>query len=352
MAVQVGATTTAFVGGQAGHVIPPYYADFLRENLYPSLYFRQLGTLITVPRGTGGRVKIPRWQTPVKTSGFVASTSGSISAVSARLEGQIIVPATLCAQDITGEVTQFAGGRGYSDKLILVTRANFLEGALESLVRELALKIDTFTKNGISATATARFAGQAGGVLGTTKVRGMAGGISAGNLVGKNLARMAPYLDGVNVPRWEDETFVALTHPLDQFDIFADPSATGFVSIARYGERQKIYKGEVGQMYGIRFLLSNAIPRVFSATTTSATNGLSPGVTGGNAWVFAPDAFYSIELEDGGVEVIHHPPGSGGSTGDPANQFGSVAVKVFYGVAGAPSADSRLMRFIHSTTLR
>jgi len=30
-------TTTGRVGGVGGHVIPPYYADFLRENLYPAL---------------------------------------------------------------------------------------------------------------------------------------------------------------------------------------------------------------------------------------------------------------------------------------------------------------------------
>lgn len=347
MAVATGTTTTTYVGGTGGHIIPPYYADFLRENLYPSLYFRQLGTLITIPRGTGDKVKIPRWQTPVKTSGFVAAVSGPITAVTQSVtEGNIITPATLCAQDISGQVVQFAGARGYSDKLILVTRANFLEGALESLVRELALRVDQYTLKNISASATSRFAG---GVAGSGTGNGVRG---TGTLVGKNIARMAPYMDANNTPRWEDESFVCVTHPLDQFDIFADPSANGFVSIARYGERQKIYRGEVGQMYGIRFLLSNAIPRVFSAAATSAANGLSPGVTGGNAWVFAPDAFYSLELEDGGVEVIHHPPGSGGSTGDPANQFGTVAVKVFYGVAAAPSGDQRLMRFVHAQGLR
>jgi hypothetical protein len=58
--MSIAATVTSMLGGTGGHVIPPYYADFLRENLYPSLYFRQLGTLITIPRGTGDKVKIPQ----------------------------------------------------------------------------------------------------------------------------------------------------------------------------------------------------------------------------------------------------------------------------------------------------
>jgi N4-gp56 family major capsid protein len=332
-------TKTSFLGGTGGHVIPPYYADFLRENLYPSLYTRQLGTLVTIPRGTGDKVKIPRWQTPVKTSAFVATVSGSISAVTTNVtEGSVITPGTLCAQSITGAVVQFAGGRGYTDKLILVTRANFIEGALESLVRELALRLEVYSRTNISASATQRLAGPAAGGN-STKVG------STAILAGKNIARIAPYMDSNNVPRWEDETFVAVTHPLAQFDIFADPSATGFVSVARYGERQKIYKGEVGQMYSIRLLFSNAVARILGSAATSATNGLSGTTTGSTAWVFAPDAFYSIELEDGGVEVIHQPPGSGGSTGDAAAQ-------VFYGVVAAPSADQRLMQFQYALTLK
>jgi len=133
------ATTISYLGGAAGvatHVIPPYYADFLRDNLYPNLYFRQLGTQVTVPRGYGDTVRIPRWQTPIKTSGSVAAISGSISAIEPITEGTSVTVQSLCAQSITGQVKQYGGARGYSDKLIIVTKANFIEGALESLARD------------------------------------------------------------------------------------------------------------------------------------------------------------------------------------------------------------------------
>jgi hypothetical protein len=32
-------------GPTGGSLQPPYYADFMRENLYGSLFWRQLGTL-------------------------------------------------------------------------------------------------------------------------------------------------------------------------------------------------------------------------------------------------------------------------------------------------------------------
>jgi len=263
-----------------------------------------------------------------------------VALTAAAQEGALIDVQVLSATDITGQVVQFAGGRGYTDKLIIVTRANYLEGALESLARELAFKFDRYTRKNISANATLRSAGGADGAT-TTEA-----------LFGKQVAKFRPYLDSNNVPAWDDEMFVSVCNPLVQYDIFRDISATGFVPVARYNDAIKIYRGEIGAMYGVRFLLSNAIPVTRgAASTASNTIGLSGGSTGSAAWVFAPDAFYSIELEDGGLEVIHHPPGSGGAVGDAANQRGSIAVKAFYGVVAAPAADQRLMLFGHGIGL-
>lgn len=347
MAPPTGTTQVSFFGTQpTSHVVPPYYADFLREQLYPSLYFRQLGTLVTIPRANGEKVRIPRWQTPIKTTSgnTVLSTGagkGALTAITEDVsEGTIITPGILCAESITGAVKQFAGARRYTDKLVIITKANFLEGALESLAREMAFRIDRFTRKNISANS---FLVKAAGA---TKVG------TAQGLFGKEVARMAPYLDAANVPRWEDETFVAVGNPLLQYDLYRDISATGFVSVARYGDASRIYRGEVGQMYGIRWLLSTAVNVTRGATgSASATTGLSGSTTGTNSYVFAPDAFYSLELEDGGVEVFHMPPGSGGSVGDPAAQIGSVSMKLWYGVTPAPSTDSRLMRFAHGINL-
>jgi len=340
------ATTTLWtnVYGPGKRVTPPYYADFMRENLFPNLYMRQLGTLVTIPRGYGDKVKIPRWDTPVITavsgaSAGYATVDGGVTAISeAPTEGTAITPKGLSAESITGSVIQFAGARSYSDKLILVTRANFLEGALEALTRELAFRVDRYTRRNITATAVQKHAGT-----------GVTYGKTTDGLFGKNIAKIAPYMDAASTPRWDDNTFVGICNPLAQYDMYKDTSATGFVSVARYNDAARIYRGEIGQMYGIRWLLSSSIPIKRGGTSLKQ---LSAGATGSHALIFAPDAFYSLELEQGGVEVIHHPPGSGGSTGDPANQIGSVAVKVFYGVARAPQADFRLMSFAHGVSLK
>ena len=351
-------TPSSWAGlGSGGHVTPPYYSDFLRDNLYPNLYLRQLGTMVTIPRGYGDKVKIPRWDTPINTPTGVAGITPSLSAVTewGPTEGGFTSAFGLCAQDITGSVKQFTGARGYTDKLILVTKANYIEGALESLSRELVYKFDRHTRGGISASAWLKGISSLGTTSGGTQVVSAPKCHSWDRVRGKNLAAIRPLMDSYNVPPWEDEHFVAVGHPTVQFDIFKDISANGFVPVARYNDAQKIYRGEVGAMYGIRFLLSNAIPLytaggVFSAAPASANNGISGTVNGSNLWVFGPDAFYSIELEDGGIEVIHHPPGSSGIK-DAANQRGTVAVKAFYGVVASPAGDKRLMRFAHAISM-
>ena len=359
MAVPTGVTQVSFFSGlNTAHVVPPYYADFLREQLYPSLYFRQLGTLVAIPRANGEKVRIPRWQTPIKnyqggtfiTSG-TTTPKGAITAITeAVAEGNIITPGILCAESITGQVKQYAGARRYTDKLVIITKANFLEGALESLAREMAFRIDRTTRLNLSAFGFTVAAGAQKKSLGAKTTDG---------LFGKNVAKIAPYMDAGNVPRWEDETFVGITNPLAQYDMYRDISATGFVSVARYGDASRIYRGEVGQMYGVRWLLSTAIPVVrgvawgaaAGAVLSALSAGLSGGSTGATAYIFAPDAFYSLELEDGGVEVFHMPPGSGGSTGDPAAQVGSVSMKLWYGLTPAPKEDGRLMKFGHGINL-
>lgn len=340
-------STWGGIGGPGGSgVVPPYWVDFLRANLYPSLYFRQLGTQVSIPRGYGSAAKIPRWKSPFAIGGGVAKLSaigaaGNLpSAVAqAPTEGtpSILTARGLCAEVISGSTIQFIGIRAYSDKLILVSHANFVEGALESLVRELAFKMDRYTRLNISANSTLRH----------PKSKALTPkSVGTDTLIGKNVARIAPYMDASMTPRWPDMTQVMLTHPLAQFDVFSDISANGFVSVARYNDAQMIYRGEIGQMYGIRFLLTNTLPLAFGSASTSATTfGLSGGVTGVMSYVVAPDAYYTLEQEGGGMEVIHHPPGSGGSTGDPANQYGSVAVKIHYGVIPAPTLDRRLIRW-------
>jgi N4-gp56 family major capsid protein len=319
----------------------------MRENLYGNLYWRQLGTLVTIPRGHGTKAKISRWDTPVTITNGALGIDGGVSAVSKHAEGTAITLKGLCAEDITGEVTGWAGGRGYTDKMIIVSMANFMEGALESLSRELAFRLDTYVRTKVSANAFTQYASDAAGSAPTDdKVP------TANVLYGKNMARIRPLMGANGVPTWDDGTYVGMAHELAAHDMLTDISASGFLSVARYNHARMIYRGEMGEFYGVRWLFSNgSVSRIYGAAGTTATYGISAGASGSNAYVVGPDAFYNLELETGGVEVIHQPLGSGGAPSDPAAQLGSISVKIYYGTLPAPSGDKRIMRFVHGTSL-
>ena len=342
-AYSIGATAGALGSPAAGSkVVPLYWADFVRSNLYTSLYFRQLGTKVTIPRGMGDAVKIPRWKTVFQTTGhgrqaITGGKSGTmLTAIGVTGEATTVVtPQAMDAESISGTVMQFKGARGYNDKVVIVSYADFIEGALESLTKELAFRVDAFTRQKISAHGTLIYISS-----------GMTKSASGTVIRGKSVAQIPAIFDSQNVPRWDDDTHLGVVHPLVQFDIYRDISANGWINIAQYGDPERIYRGEIGQMYGVRFLCSAALPVTWGTAANSATLGLSGKATGSNAYFFAPDAFYSLELEDGGVEVIHHELGSAGAY-DPVNNIGTIGVKCFYGVIPAPAADYRLLRMPH-----
>src|SRR3990172_4906614 len=122
-------TPTGWVGGVGGSlIIPPYWADFMRANLYPSLYFRQLLTKLMIPRGYGSSVRIPRWKSPFKVdslgqtvlSGAKMTTAVYALTSSSTQEGtpSYLTARGLCAEFISGSTIQLLGVRAYSDKLI------------------------------------------------------------------------------------------------------------------------------------------------------------------------------------------------------------------------------------------
>ena len=324
----------------------------MRENLYGSMFWRQLGTQVTIPRGHGSKVRISRWQTPVGIFGgqmkLSSATGGCISAIVQHAEATPISLFRLCAESITGQVTGWAGGRGYTDKTVIVSMANFMEGALESLARDLAFRLDRYDRTKVSGFAFTAYAVNRAGT------KPVANKVPVGSaLFGKNVARIRPLMGANGVPTWDDGTYVGIAHELAAHDMFTDISASGFVSTARYNDARMIYRGEVGEFYGVRWLLSNAsVQRFFSSEMTlTAEQGLCANASGSHAYIFGPDAFYNLELETGGVEVWHQPLGSGGAPGDPVGQLGSIGVKVYYGVLPAPASDKRVMRFVHTTEL-
>lgn len=331
--------------GASSGLAPIYYADFLRENLYANLFFRQFGTEISIPRGYTGKIYIPRWQTPIETSGGTAALVATLTATGILTEGTPQVSSTtLGVASLTGTLTGWGGARRYTDDLILMSYIDWTEAAVESLARELAFRFDDYTRKKISASYLTMPAG-------VSKVQ------TSGYLRGKVLAGLPPKLDARAVPRWSDGTFVLVTHPFAAYDIYSDISATGWVSVKRYHDPSEIYKGEIGQMYGVRIVLTSAMQKKIGVKTNSGDTvpsaylGMCATVSGWNALLLGDNPYYTLQYEGAGLEIIHHPLGSSGSRQDPINQIGSIGVKTKFGVCKHLLADYKVTRVPHTSTI-
>jgi len=347
-------TTLGQATGSGALMVPFYWADFLRDNLFPNLYFRQFGTRVTVPQGSGNTIKIPRWKTTIKLKGSTALTYGVHGITATTVTGGVAVGAMtegtpptvnsglarLNAESISGFITGWTGGFAYSDRAILVSKADYIAGAVKELGRQLAVTLDNYHRAKLSGAAANPIS------IGLTAGKAQ----STTKLVSSNLSKIAPLLEAGMVPTWDDEMYVMMINPLAKYDIFNDISGNGFVPVHVYGNQEMVYRGEIGSMFGLRFVASTAIPKYAGTAATTATVGLSNTITGSTAFVFAPDPFYGLEHATGGFEVIHHPPGSSGAW-DSTNQIGTIAVKAYYGVIPSPVADRRVNRVAHGLGL-
>lgn len=117
--------------------------------------------------------------------------------------------------------------------------------------------------------------------------------------------------------------YVAIAHPLVIQDLLTEVGNTtaGFFEASKYSQPENIFNGELGKMFGIRFVESSNIQ------SFSVTNGTTFNVY--PTFIVGEDAYGIVESQS--METIIKPIGSSG-TADPLNQRGTVAMKVRFGV--------------------
>lgn len=128
--------------------------------------------------------------------------------------------------------------------------------------------------------------------------------------------------------------YVAITHPLVIQDLLTEVGSTtaGFFEASKYSQPENIFNGELGKMFGIRFVESSNVRPV------SVTNGTTFNVY--PTFIVAQEAYGIVESQ--AMETIIKPIGSSW-TADPLNQRGTVSLKTRYGVKILkPEANFRL----------
>lgn len=128
-------------------------------------------------------------------------------------------------------------------------------------------------------------------------------------------------LKRVNAPTIRGD-YVAIIHPDTQYDLMNDSE---WIDANQYAGSERIFNGEIGKMYGVRFVLSTEAKIWKDATCPTVSSDVYRPVYG--TLVLGENAFGVTSINGGGIQTIAKQLGSGG-TADPLNQRATMGWKL------------------------
>ena len=117
----------------------------------------------------------------------------------------------------------------------------------------------------------------------------------------------------------ESGDYVAVLHPRAEYDLLVDTNDGSFLDIHKSVDNKPLLNGEIGRMYGMRFLVSDKM-------LTSVGSGAG-GIDVHQSFVIGEEAFGVVELNSDAMKMIVKRHGSAGAN-DPLDQFATVGYKI------------------------
>jgi N4-gp56 family major capsid protein len=309
MALDTAATLTSHTTGAGKAIKNRYYDELFLRQADKKLVHKQLGQLNRkIGSGEGGYGSQVLYWTKWVNLSTITSGSG---------EGVPTSALSFSALNVTGTTAQYDNAVSISDIMAYVSMGDIMKAAVERLAYNAGLSIDTLVRNVIatamtqqSASATAYWSAvPAGANLIVSEIR------KAARTLNRN--------DAFDV----DGDWVAVAHPDSIYDLQGDTTTGGWIEANKYTEgRTGLLTGEVGKLYGVRFLqTSNGYTRGSSFATESA---VVASTTIYVTSIFGKDAFGVSELQ--ALKTYVKPFGSGG-TGDPTDKIATAGWKCLFG---------------------
>lgn len=226
-------TTTATLTS----VMQTYYDKKLLMRAEKELVYKQLGRVGTMPRGEGKIIYWTRYTNmPVATDGLTEGTDPTARGISA-----VTVSATIAEYGDLTQVTEF---------LSLTSYDNVINSAVELLGYQAGLTVDTLVRDVVAATTNVLYAS---GVANRTSIS------ATDTMTVADVRKAVRKLRGANAKPMANGMFAAVIHPDVEYDLQGDSNWT---NAAQYVEKgiNRIYQGETGELYGVKFLRSSNAP--------------------------------------------------------------------------------------------
>ena len=262
-----------------------YYSDYLIDNAIPKLVHDQFGQKHPIPKNGGKTIEfrkyspLPKLTTPIS-------------------EGVTPDGQSLNMSTIEATVAQYGGYITLSDVLMLTAIDNNLVQATKLLGAQAGATLDTITREVLNGGTNVIFAGdkEARGDLDATSL-----------LTVDDVKKAVRLLKNQNAEKING-SWVGIIHPDISYDLTNDPA---WKDVKTYSDPSDIYEGEIGKLYGVRFVETTEA-KIFAGAGNGGRAVYSTLILGDNAYGVT-------ELSGGGLEHIVKQLGSAG-TGDPLNQ--------------------------------
>lgn len=285
--------TTALITAE----LQTYYDKKLLSRLIPNFVYANLGQKRSIPKNGGKTINFRKF----------ASLSAATTALT---EGTTPAGNSITVTAITADVSQYGDYVQVSDFLDLVSIDPVIDEMANVFGEQCADSIDQVVRDVVATgTTVQRAAGRASRVT-----------IAAGdNFSVTELRKAIRTLKINNAKPMSDGYYVAVIHPRTMYDLQGD---SNWVNAHQYTDSgiKDLYKGEVGMLYGVRFIVSSN-GKVF---TGAGASGIDVYAT----MIFGQEAFGLVDVAGGSAcQMIIKPHGASG-TEDPLNQRATIGWKV------------------------
>lgn len=260
------------------------------ENFEPNLYFYQMGEKPMVEDGIG------------TVSWAKASKLTQTAAQATLTEGVVPNSTAFTYTVITTTPTQYGIYVEISDRLLKAAPTKILNNASKEVGSNMARIIDQVIQTEIMAGTNVQYS-----VVSSNSVRtdlattDLITGACLRNAHTKLASLDAPTIGGY---------YVGVAHPFVIGDLKGESNGA-WIEFSKYTTPDKLFKGEIGALHGVRLLSCSNVQTFASTTTVYPTLVMGAGAYGVTEW--------------SSLETIYKPLGSGR---DPLNQVASVGAKV------------------------
>ena len=268
-----------------------YYSDYLIDLVEPELVHDQFGQKHPIPKNGGKTIEFRQWDIlPEMTE---ALTEGVTP------DGQ-----SLSMSTIEATVQQYGGYVTISDMLDLTAIDPVLVQATKAIASQAGRSLDTITREVLNGGTVVQYAA---GEVSSRSALTYTSKESNHNLTVAAIKKAVRFLESQDAPKINGY-YVGIIHPFCKFDLMDDPE---WKKPHEYKDTVNLYNGEIGELYGVRFVQSTRAKKFEGAGANKADVY--------STLIIADDAYGVTEVEGGGLEHIVKQRGSAG-TADPLNQ--------------------------------